>query len=610
MSASRPALVLLLLAPTASAQVRALWAHSHDGAAAGQQDLAYAAATDGARVAVSGKSYNTTSGFPPPPPTGDIETVLYDTSGAELWSRRYNGPFNGDDVGYDAAIGASGAVYVAGQSAGYSGSSYESQRTLLGYDAAGTLSWSRVVGTYGGPNFLRAIERAPNGDLIVCGSDGANGGDLSVERVDANGGLVWSWSADGGNGGYDLLYDVEIGPGGDVWAAGYVATATRGTDVVLVRLAGATGAQQWMVTRDGGVNLDDYAFRVAVDATGAACAGGYATTAANGQDALVVRWDPAGNHAWTRSFDGSAHGNDAVRGLGVDPFGRVVAGGTLVGTSSGQDFAVWTLDALGTTAWSATWNGPFGGDDFSRGLTIDAYGNVTLAGSSPGAGGASDLDLTFASWDPRGVLEWTQRDAGSGTGSQRALSLASAGGLHAAAGYADGAGGSPSDYRAVVVARTAVPFCFGDGSANACPCGNASAPIEQAGCASSFGTGGRLTAQGASSLTADTLVLRGAAMPNSSALYFQGTSAQSGGAGVAFGDGLRCAGGSVIRLGTKSNAGGASQYPVAGDASVSVRGLVTAPGSRVYQIWYRNSAAFCTSATFNLSNGLLVTWWS
>ncbi|MCY2958896.1 MAG: hypothetical protein NTY35_01930 [Planctomycetota bacterium] len=608
MSASRPALVLLLLVPSASAQVRELWAQSHDGAAAGQQDLAYAVATDGARVAVTGKSYNTTSGFPPPPPTGDIETVRYDLAGTELWSRRFNGPLNGDDVGYEVAIGAGGIVYVAGQSAGYSGSSYESQRTLLAYDASGNLSWSRTVGTTGGPNFLRGMALASNGDVIVCGSDGANGGDLSVERVDAGGNLVWSWSADGGNGGYDLLYDVEIGPGGDVWAAGYVETATRGKDAVLVRLAGGTGAQQWLVTRDGGANLDDYAFRVAVDAAGASCVGGYATSLANGQDALVVRWDAAGNHAWTRIFDGTAHGNDAIRGLGVDPFGRFVAGGTLVGTGTGQDFAVWALDALGSVAWSATWNGPFGGDDFSRGLTVDAFGNVTLAGSSPGAGGASDLDLTFAAWDPRGVLEWTHRDDGSGTGNQRALWLSSSSGLHAAAGYADGAGGTPSDYRTVVVARTAVPFCFGDGSAAACPCANASAPIEQAGCASSFGTGGRLMAQGTSSIAADTLVLRGASMPNSSALYFQGTSQQSGGAGVAFGDGLRCAGGVVIRLGTKSNASGASQYPMAGDPSISSRGLVTGPGSRTYQVWYRNSAAFCTSSTFNLSNGLLVTW--
>mgnify|MGYP006315062565 CR=1 FL=1 len=68
------------------------------------------------------------------------------------------------------------------------------------------------------------------------------------------------------------------------------------------------------------------------------------------------------------------------------------------------------------------------------------------------------------------------------------------------------------------------------------------------GCLSSLGTGSRLVASGEASIVFDALVLSGSQMPNSSALYFQGTTAVNGGAGVAFGDGLRCAGGSTVRL--------------------------------------------------------------
>ncbi len=152
------------------------------------------------------------------------------------------------------------------------------------------------------------------------------------------------------------------------------------------------------------------------------------------------------------------------------------------------------------------------------------------------------------------------------------------------------------------------PFCFGDGSGNACPCGNSGAAGN--GCANSVNAaGGNLAASGAASISADTLSLNGSGMPNSSALYFQGTTQQSGGLGAAFGDGLRCAGGSVIRLGTKVNAAGASSYPTGGDLSISVRGAVPGAGSvRTYQCWYRNAAAFCTADTFNLTNGVSVTW--
>ncbi len=151
------------------------------------------------------------------------------------------------------------------------------------------------------------------------------------------------------------------------------------------------------------------------------------------------------------------------------------------------------------------------------------------------------------------------------------------------------------------------PFCFGDGSGAACPCGSGN--VGDFGCPNSVHSGGaQLRKHGLSSLGADTLVLRGRLMPNSTALYLQGTLQLAGGAGVVFGDGLRCIGGTIVRLGTKQNLGGASQYPEAGDLSVSVRGQVTMPGARTYQIWYRNAANFCTTATFNLTNGLEVTW--
>jgi hypothetical protein len=152
-----------------------------------------------------------------------------------------------------------------------------------------------------------------------------------------------------------------------------------------------------------------------------------------------------------------------------------------------------------------------------------------------------------------------------------------------------------------------VTYCFGDSTGTACPCGNAGGAGN--GCASSVApAGAHLAGAGAASIASDTLVLHGSGMPNSSALYFQGTARTAGGAGAVFGDGLRCASGTVIRLGTKVNTGGGSSYPAGGDAPVSVKGADVAGDVRDYQCWYRNAAAFCTVATFNLTNGLEVTW--
>lgn len=150
-------------------------------------------------------------------------------------------------------------------------------------------------------------------------------------------------------------------------------------------------------------------------------------------------------------------------------------------------------------------------------------------------------------------------------------------------------------------------FCFGDGSAGACPCGNYGLPGQ--GCGNSIGAGARLQASGVASVSADTLRLEAQPVPNSSLLFFQGTQRVNAGLGSAFGDGLRCVGGSVVRLRTATGVYNYASHPAGGDAPISVQGgLPTTGGTRHYQVWYRNSAIFCTSSTFNLSNGWSVAW--
>jgi hypothetical protein len=151
-------------------------------------------------------------------------------------------------------------------------------------------------------------------------------------------------------------------------------------------------------------------------------------------------------------------------------------------------------------------------------------------------------------------------------------------------------------------------YCAGDGSGTPCPCGNASAVGAMEGCLSSLGIGGKLRASGFATISHDTLVLAGSNMPNSSALYFQGTLQTNGGLGSVFGDGLRCASGSVMRLTTEINTTGTSSYPSVGDAAISIQGAVPAGATRTYQVWYRNAATFCNPETFNLTNAVQAVW--
>jgi hypothetical protein len=149
-----------------------------------------------------------------------------------------------------------------------------------------------------------------------------------------------------------------------------------------------------------------------------------------------------------------------------------------------------------------------------------------------------------------------------------------------------------------------VPICFGDGSGIACPCNNTGGPGE--GCANGTGSGGVLSATGSASVSANDLVLQASGVvPSQPGLYFQGALTAGNGVGEIFGDGLRCAGGQVIRIGVSTADG-------AGNSSISVNvatlGGVLPGDSRVYQLWYRDPVTSPCGFGFNLTNGYRIAW--
>jgi Tol biopolymer transport system component len=163
--------------------------------------------------------------------------------------------------------------------------------------------------------------------------------------------------------------------------------------------------------------------------------------------------------------------------------------------------------------------------------------------------------------------------------------------------------GDTNGYRDVFV-RECSPgglYCFGDGSGTLCPCGNTGGPEE--GCANSTGSGARLWGSGSASVSADSLrFLAAQLVPSQPALLFAGLNAVNNGDGLQFGDGLRCAGGSVVRLGTQTaDATGQAEW---GPGLGAMGGWL--PGDvRRFQVWYRDPSppGPCGSG-FNLTNGV------
>ena len=104
-------------------------------------------------------------------------------------------------------------------------------------------------------------------------------------------------------------------------------------------------------------------------------------------------------------------------------------------------------------------------------------------------------------------------------------------------------------------------------------------------------------------------------LPTALSIFLQGTSASANGA--VFGDGVRCAAGSLKRLMTRNASGGVVSFPNPGDPGIKDRSaalgdVILAGQERIYQVYYRDpNLAFCAApqgSSFNVSNALRVSW--
>lgn len=147
-------------------------------------------------------------------------------------------------------------------------------------------------------------------------------------------------------------------------------------------------------------------------------------------------------------------------------------------------------------------------------------------------------------------------------------------------------------------------LCFAH---SGCPCSNSGPPPFAAGCLNSSGLGARLEGSGTNSVSAADLVLQVSdALPGQPGLFFQANLGLIGWLGLSFGNGLRCCGGSVLRLQVRfADASGA----VSTSVNLPTVGGVQPGDARCYQYWYRDSNAVspCT-AGFNLTNAYDVIW--
>ena len=551
-------LLLLIASPDGSAQ-ESLWyltagAHPNDG-------LSGVAAAPGGDVFVGGRAVGDLWG----PSQGGVDAWIgrYDAAGSQVWAKQL-GSAGGDTLSAVEGDG-SGGLFACGQT---DGSLMGPQQGIVDawlarFDGDGNPLWGAQLGTPQHDHATRLASDGAGGVFVVGETTGSlagpqvGGGDVWLARFDGAGNLLWSVQL--GSSGYDRVGGlVADGVGGLLVGGDTPGTLggppLGGTDLFLARYD-ASGGLQWIhQTGSPGIEM---LTALAPDGSGGCYAGGsqWVTGPSIEQpDAWLGRFDAAGNLLWERRFGTAqdestwALATDRVGGNAVGVYALGTTRGSLFGTNVDGDRDAWMLrvDAAGAPAWSHQLGAE--GDDVPAAAASDGLGGVVAGGSADGRAGPLWL------------------------------------------------------------ARHAPPLgavtCSGDGGGSSCPCGNEGA--SGAGCANSTGAGASLRSAGQPSVaSAGQELVAGGLPPLRPGVYLQGSAAVNGGAGTWFGDGLRCAGGSVARLEVRAARPDGTSHT---DVDLVAAGGVLAGQTLRYQLWYRDPAGGPCSAGFNLTNAVEVVW--
>ncbi len=384
------------------------WSSRYSGTPSGEDTSWAVAIGPGNSVYVTGGS-QATSSF-------DLTTVKYNSSGSLEWVRNHNGPGNGYDIGWDVAVDEAGNAYVCGDGVGAaSGLDF----VTIKYNSTGEQQWVR---RYDGPSnrndYGYDVVLDNSNNVIVTGwSQGASTDlDFATIKYDDTGVEQWRARYDGPASMDDRTWDVKVDPSANVFVAGSSVGIGSNSDATLVKYSQA-GVQQWVARYDGPVSGFDLAYGLAVDRMGNSYITGYSDGGfSNGPDCITIKYSPSGVRQWAALYNGPTSSADWGFSVTVDDNGNVFVAGASQG-----DYLILKYNASGSLQWAERYDGPGNGDDVAWDVVADRLGNVYVTGAS---WSGSSTDYAVIKYSTAGVRQWVSRYDGTGNGRDFSFDMA------------------------------------------------------------------------------------------------------------------------------------------------------------------------------------------
>lgn len=309
-----------------------LWQRRYGATGSGTDSpVAMALKSDGA-VVITGYSVSSTSSY-------DFLTVKYGSDGSLLWTRRYNGPANGVDFPSALKVDNSGNVYVAGTSAGV-GTGYD--YATIKYSSEGAILWSRRYnGTGNGNDMARAMAIDSSYNVYVTGQSkgtALTGDDIVTLKYNSSGAPLWQKRYSGPGAEIDFGSAIGVDSNQNVYVTGTSEGGATGKDFVTIRYDNL-GNTVWVkrYNRD----ISDSPVALIVNDGGKVYVLGTSLGATSGTDMVLLVYDPNGILVYSQIYNGPANSGEIAFDLQIaDGGGSMYLCGLSTGVTSGADGVV------------------------------------------------------------------------------------------------------------------------------------------------------------------------------------------------------------------------------------------------------------------------------
>ena len=344
------------------------------------------------------------------------------------WVRRYNGPADTTDEAYAVAVDGSGNVYVTGKSWG-SGTDYD--YATIKYKPDGDTVWvRRYNGLADSTDEAYAVAVDSSGNVYVTGYSEGTGTnyDYATIKYYPNGDTAWVRRYDGPLNNVDEAMDIAIDDSNNVYVTGYSVGSGTGYDYATIKYE-PNGDTAWARRYNGPGNSVDAAHAIIVDDSGNVYVTGESFGSGTDYDYATIKYKPDGDTAWVRRYNGPDNVGDVASAIVLDSSGNVYVTGSGCWSEYPWDYVTIKYYSNGDTAWVRGYNGSTNGNDRASDIAVDDSGNVYVTGYSDSTGTSQDY-LTIK-YDSSGNTLWMKRyNCANGTDKPTAIAVDSSNNIY------------------------------------------------------------------------------------------------------------------------------------------------------------------------------------